>query len=32
MGRVATPPSMAALATAGAMRTIRRGSNGLGIR
>ncbi|KAG1529574.1 hypothetical protein G6F50_017905 [Rhizopus delemar] len=31
-GRVATPPSIAALATAGAMRTIRGGSNGLGIR
>ena len=32
IGRVATPDSIAALATAGASSTIRRGSNGLGIR
>ena len=32
MGRVATPESMAACATAGAILAIRRGSNGLGIR
>ena len=32
IGRVATPDSAAALATAGAIRIIRRGSNGLGIR
>ena len=31
IGRVATPESIAALATAGAMRRISRGSNGLGI-
>src|SRR4051812_41678026 len=31
MGRVATPESIAAFATAGAMRRISRGSNGLGI-
>jgi hypothetical protein len=32
MGRVATPLSIAAFATAGAIFTIRRGSNGLGMR
>ncbi len=32
IGRVATPLAIAALATAGAMRVIRRGSNGFGIR
>ncbi len=32
MGRVATPESIAALATAGAIITMRRGSKGLGIR
>ncbi len=32
IGRVATPESIAALATAGAILTIRRGSNGFGIR
>jgi hypothetical protein len=32
MGRVATPESAAACATAGAMRRIRRESKGLGIR
>ncbi len=32
MGRVATPESMAALATAGAIFTISRGSKGLGMR
>jgi hypothetical protein len=31
IGRVATPDSIAALATAGAMRRISRGSNGLGM-
>ena len=31
MGRVATPVSMAAFATAGAMRRMRRGSNGEGM-
>ncbi len=32
IGRVATPESIAALATAGAIITMRRGSKGLGIR
>ena len=32
IGRVATPDSSAALATAGAMVVIRRGSKGFGIR
>ena len=32
IGRVATPQSVAAWATAGAMRVIRRGSKGLGMR
>jgi hypothetical protein len=32
IGRVATPESMAAWATAGAILTIRRGSKGFGIR
>ena len=32
MGRVATPDSIAAFATAGATTPIRRGSKGLGIR
>ena len=32
IGRVATPESAAACATAGAMRRIRRESNGFGIR
>ena len=32
IGRVATPLAIAACATAGAMRVISRGSNGLGIR
>ena len=32
IGRVATPQSIAACATAGATRAIRRGSNGLGMR
>ena len=31
IGRVATPESIAAFATAGAMRTIKRGSNGRGM-